>query len=89
MHIQKGFKLRPLGDEFILVGEGLEQINFNKMITMNESAAYLWDKVADGSEFDAQRLANLLTEEYEVSDAQALADAQKTLETWLNAGIIE
>ena len=89
MHIQKGFKLRPLGDEFILVGEGLEQINFNKMITMNESAAYLWQKVEDGSEFDAQRLATLLTDEYEVSEAQALTDAQKTIDTWLNAGIIE
>ena len=89
MHIQKGFKLRPLGDEFILVGEGLEQINFNKMITMNESAAYLWQKVEDGSEFDAQRLATLLTDEYEVSETQALTDAQKTIDTWLNAGIIE
>ena len=89
MHIQKGFKLRPLGDEFILVGEGLEQINFNKMITMNESAAYLWQKVEDGSEFDAQRLATLLTDEYEVSETRALTDAQKTIDTWLNAGIIE
>ena len=88
MHIKQGFKLRPLGDEYILIGEGIEQINFDKMITMNETAAYLWQQVADGSSFDAQRLAELLTNEYEVSYDQALSDAQKTIDTWMNAGII-
>ena len=89
MHIIPGFKLRPLGDEFILVGEGVEQVNFNKMITMNETAAFLWQQVSDGSTFDAQRLAQLLCSEYDVDKAQALADAEQTLQTWLNAGVIE
>ena len=88
MKVKNGFKLRPLGREFILVGESVEQVNFNKMITMNETAAYLWQKVADGKDFDAPMLAGYLTEEYEVSDEQALKDAQMTIETWLNAGII-
>jgi len=89
MIIKKGFKLRPLGNEFILVGEGIEQINFNKMITMNETAAYLWQKVQDGENFDAEKLANLLTEEYEVSNEQALKDAQTTIQSWLDAEIIQ
>jgi len=89
MTIKPGFKLRPLGNEFILVGEGIEQINFNKMITMNETAAYLWQKVMDGQDFNAELLANLLTEEYEVSYEQALKDAQTTIESWLNAEIIQ
>ncbi len=88
MTIKPGFKLRPLGNEYILIGEGIEQINFNKMITMNETAAYLWQKVMDGSEFDAARLADLLTEEYEVSHEQALQDAEKTIQSWQNADII-
>ena len=89
MKIIQGFKLRPLGKEFILVGESVELINFNKMITMNETAAYLWQKVMDGSDFDADRLADYLTETYEVSREQALTDAQNTIQEWLNAGIIE
>ena len=88
MNVKKGFKLRPLGREFILVGESVEQVNFNKMITMNETAAYLWEKVADGKDFDAKLLADLLTAEYEVSDEQALKDAETTVNIWLNAGII-
>jgi len=89
MIIKKGFKLRPLGNEFILVGEGIEQINFNKMITMNETAAYLWQKVQEGVDFDAEKLAELLTEEYEVSYEQALKDAQTTIQSWLDAEIIQ
>jgi len=89
MIVKKGFKLRPLGNEFILVGEGIEQINFNKMITMNETAAYLWQKVQDGQNFDAEKLADLLTEEYEVSHEQALQDAQTTIQSWQNAEIIQ
>lgn len=89
MTIKPGFKLRPLGNEFILVGEGIEQINFNKMITMNETAAYLWQQVMDGKDFDAKMLADLLTQEYEVSTEQALKDAQSTIESWLKAEIIK
>lgn len=89
MQIVQGFKLRPLGKDFILVGESMAQVNFNKMITMNETAAFLWQQVSDGSTFDAQRLAQLLCSEYDVDQAQALADAEQTLQTWLNAGVIE
>lgn len=88
MKIKQGFKLRPLGNEFILVGEGLEQINFNRMITMNETAAFLWQKVMDGHCFDAQQLADYLTQEYEVTPEQALIDSQATIDSWLNAEII-
>lgn len=88
MKIKNGFKLRQLGNEFILIGEGLEQVNFNKMITMNETAAYLWNAVSDGRELSAEVLADLLTAEYDVTAEQALADAQTTLDTWKQAEII-
>jgi hypothetical protein len=39
----EGFKLRKLGNEYILVGESMALINFNKMITLNETAAFLWE----------------------------------------------
>ncbi|MBO7502414.1 MAG: PqqD family protein [Paludibacteraceae bacterium] len=89
MKIKSGFRLRPLGNEFILVGEGIEQINFNKMITMNETAAYLWRKAAEVSFFDEKMLATWLTDEYDVSLDQALQDTANTLSSWQNAGIIE
>lgn len=82
-----GFKLRKLGNEYILVGESLELINFNKMITLNETAAFLW-KEAEKGEFTVTSLAEALQAEYEVTAEQAQADVTTTVQAWLEAGII-
>ena len=58
------------------------------MITLNESAAYLWRNVADKPSFDEQTLADLLLAEYEVSPEQALADARKTIASWQDAHLL-
>ena len=81
--------MRPLGNEYLLIAESVELVNFNAMITLNESAAYLWRNVAEKESFDAQTLAELLLEEYEVSPEQALEDAKKTIASWQEAKIIE
>lgn len=88
MQIKSGFTLRPLGQEYILVGESVERVNFNKMIVMNETAAFLWNKVGSGH-WEVKDLAALLLSEYEVDEATAMRDAQSTVELWKEAGIIE
>lgn len=88
MKTKTGFTLRPLGKDYILIADSIEQVDFNKMITMNQTAAFLWNK-ALLQEFDATIMARWLREEYDVSETQALADAQTTLESWRKAGIIE
>ena len=87
MKTKKGFRLRELGGDYILIGESAELVNFNKLVTFNEAAAYLW-RAVEGKEFDAETLTNLLLEEYEVSEAIAREDAQATLEDWKEIGII-
>ena len=89
----EGFKLRKLGNEYILVGESMALINFNKMITLNETAAFLWEKAEEmtrshGS-FDASALCKALCDEYEVSPSQAMTDVSATIASWQEAGIIE
>ena len=55
---------------------------------MNESAAYLWNKVL-GTEFTVDDLVHLLLDEYEVDEATARTDAEALVQKWLEAGIIE
>ncbi len=88
MRTIEGFKLRKLGNEYILVGESMALINFNKMITLNETAAFLWSEAEKG-EFDAQSLCKALCAEYEVSPEQAMTDVTATIESWKEAGVIE
>ena len=45
MKLIEGFRLRPLGKEYIVTPESVAQINFNKMISLNSSAADLWKSV--------------------------------------------
>lgn len=87
MKTKKGFTLRTLGQEYILVAEGLEAIDFSRMISMNESAAFLWKAVED-KDFDVDTLINLLVEEYGITPEVAEKDATSLLQTWKQADII-
>ena len=87
-----GFRLRKLGNEYILVGESMELINFNKMITLNETAAFLWQKAEEQTAahgvFTTAELCKALCAEYEVSPEQAMSDIDATLDEWKQAGVI-
>lgn len=87
MKTKKGFRLRELGGDYILIGESVELVNFNNIITFNETAAYLWTKV-EGKEFDVSTLTQLLLDEYDVTEDIAREDAQATIEDWKEIGII-
>lgn len=88
MKTKKGFKLRTVCGENIIVAEGIENIDFSRIISMNESASYLWNKIQE-QEFTIDTLVNLLLEEYEVDEATARSDAEALVEKWQEAGIIE
>lgn len=74
--------------EHIVSAEGIENFDFNKVISLNDTASYLWKAVED-KEFDAPTLAALLLEKYEVDPQTAAADAEKLVNTWQEAGLTE
>lgn len=88
MKTKKGFKLRSICGENVIVAEGIENIDFSKIISMNESAAYLWQNI-EGKEFTEKELVDLLTAEYEVDKATARQDVATMLQQWTEAGMLE
>ena len=88
MKTKKGFRLRDICGEHIIAAEGIENIDFSRIISMNESAAFLWKKI-EGKEFSKEDLITYLTEEYDVSEETATQDVQQLTNKWLEAGIIE
>ena len=88
MKLIEGFRLRPLGKEYIVTPESVAQINFNKMISLNSSAAYLWKSV-EGREFTPEELKRLLLERYDVEEEVAGRDAEAIAQSWIEAGIAE
>ena len=88
MKIKDGFILREMCGENIVTAEGIEHINFNKLISLNATAAFLWEKV-EGKEFTAEEMAQYLVEEYGIDMELALTDAGKLAQAWIDAGIAE
>lgn len=88
MKIKEGFELREMCGENIIVAKGVQNIDFNKIISLNETAAYLWKSIV-GKEFTPESMAELLRMEYEVTEATALADAQELAKAWQDAGLCE
>lgn len=88
MKIKKGFELREVCGEHIIVAYGRENIDFNKVISLNESASFLWKNIVD-KDFDAETMAGLLQQEYEVDAETALKDAQALLDEWIKVGLTE
>lgn len=87
MKIKEGFILRSICGEYVVVGEGLTQVNFNKMLSLNETAAYLW-KEAQGKEFTKEDLVQFLLDKYEVSPEQAASDVDKLVTIWIQEGVV-
>lgn len=88
MKIKSGFELMDICGEAVVVAHGKENIDFSKVISLNESAAYLWRNVT-GTDFDAHYLADLLCREYDVDEATALRDSEKVLDDWMAEGLTE
>ena len=88
MKQKTGFVLRNICGENIIVAEGKENMNFSNIISMNESSALLWQKL-ENKEFTIEDMANVLMEEYEVTQETALADSKLLAKQWKEAGIIE
>lgn len=88
MKIKEGFVLREMCGENIVAAEGLQNINFNKLISLNSTAAFLWKELV-GKEFTVEEMASLLVEEYEIDMELALKDSKALCQAWIDAGVAQ
>ena len=88
MKIKDGFTLHQIGDEYIIMYNGTQNVDFNNIISLNSTAAHLWKHV-EGMDFTADTLTDFLMENYEVDSETAKRDAEQLIKNWLEAGIIK
>lgn len=88
MKIKPGFELREICGEHLIISHGIENINFTKVISLNESASFLWKQFVD-KEFTVDDMTASLLEEYDVSEDIARKDSQALAEKWIEAGFID
>ena len=72
MKIKKDFILRKVADSYVVVPVGKLTLDFNGIINLNETGAFLFELLQEGAE--KEDLLRKLLEEYDVTPEKAAAD---------------
>ena len=88
MHFKSSFELRDVCGEKVLIGKGLENIDFGALINLNATAADIYTTFAD-KEFTLDEVVSYITQEYEVGDETARRDSENLLDQLMKAGVVE
>jgi len=88
MKIKKGFVLRDVCGEKVIMGEGIGALDFGRLLCLNETAAFLWQVASEG-EFTVDSLCQRLCQEYDVTPFHAEADVLAIIARWQDVNVIE
>lgn len=87
MKIKDGFVLKEVAGSFVAVPTGDNLVDFSAMITLNETGAFLWTKLAS-QDMELEQLADALCAEYDVPRSDALNDAAEFVEILKNKKVL-
>lgn len=87
MKIKDGFILREIAGNFIVIAIGNAVKDFNGVITLNETGAFLWKQLEKGA--TKEQLLEALLNEYEVTQEIALQHIDKFIEKLTNAQLLK
>ena len=87
MKLKKDFVLREVAGSHIVLATGAATLDFDGMLSLNESGALLWRTLENGADKDT--LTEALMKEYEVGREQASADVDAFITNLTNAGCLE
>ena len=60
MKIKQGFILHRIGDDYIIMQDGSSNVDFSKVISLNQTSAMLWQEI-ENKEFDTDSVTEALT----------------------------
>ena len=78
MKIKEGFILRNVAGSYVVVPIGEATLDFNGMMNLNDTGAFLFEKMIEG--ISREDLIKALTEEYDVDEETASADVDAFIE---------
>jgi SOS response regulatory protein OraA/RecX len=86
MKIKEQYKVREMAGEHVIIMQGKHGSDLTKIISLNESALYLWGELC-GKEFDVESVASLLVERGYVNDARLAERYAETFYVFKNMGL--
>ncbi len=88
MKIKPGFELRDVCGEKVIFANGINNIDYTKFNVSNETGAFIFGLIEQGTE-DEALLVEALTAEYEIDADTAAADIHNFCQALIEAGIAE
>ena len=87
MKLKDGYVLRKVAQSWVAMSLAEETLDFNGVLTLNDSGAMLWHVLEKDCSVEA--LTDALMSEYKVSKEQASADAKEFLNKLISLGCVE
>lgn len=80
MRIKEGYILKKLGSGFVVVTVGPASAEFNGVIRMNGTGAFLWQSILDGASTREQLISAMLAQYEGLDEATAAQDLNAFLD---------
>ncbi len=87
MQIKPGYLLRNVLDMYVVMGVGREAYQPNRIMSVNETGAFLWEMLVKGAERSA--LVEAMLARYEVDQSTAEKDVDAFLAQLTDKGLIQ
>ncbi|MFW5589465.1 MAG: PqqD family protein [Bacteroidales bacterium] len=88
MNIKKGFELRDVCGEKVIIASGLENLDFTKLISVNETGADIWNLLLEGAMSEEDLIAKFL-DLYEGDEEQMRREVSAFLKQLAEIGVLE
>jgi hypothetical protein len=87
MKIKDGFILKEVAGNFLVVPVGEQLVDFSKMVTVNETGAFLWQYLSEGETVES--LTESILNEYDIDKDTAQKDIDEFVKLLSDNGIME
>ncbi len=87
MKIKEGYVIRKVMGNHVVIATGEESKKFRGMVKLNNTAAKIWESIANG--LDEDGICAALLEEYDVDENLLREDVKKTVKTLIDQGFVE
>ena len=88
MRINPNYKLRNIAGENIIVKQGIRDLDLTHIISLNQSAKFLYETFI-GKEFTEEEVAQVLETTFGISKERAENDARIWIESMKECHVIE
>ncbi len=87
MKIKEGYKLCKVRDNSIVVAVGEAVMDFNGLVTLNETGEFIWGKLEKG--MSEEEIISSMTAEYGIDEKTAADDFNEFAEKLREANFVE